>query len=318
MSEERIEDEQALPEIETVGEESPETEEAGLGTVLRVAREERGLTYAQIFRVTRVQAYILEALENEQWDRLPSPVFVTGFIRAYARALGLDEDRVVMLYQETAPSEKAPARIPVRRAPRSKKTLWLIAAAFLLIIGMVYYVWFTSPPASEKEPPLIVMNTHFETGSPIPGEHESPPQAGTEGALLSPERPAETLEPAGDQGSPFSGETAAAPSATITPAAASPPETASAQARGRRVLKARIRDRTWVKIYIDDRAPKEYIFRAGSEPEWTAERGFELIIGNAGGVDLEFDGKPMANLGAPGQVVRLKLPESYQRTTPQE
>lgn len=317
MPEERIEEEQKLPEIETVGEESPESEEAGLGTVLRLAREECGLTHAQVFRVTRVQPYILEALENEQWDRLPSPVFVTGFIRAYARALGLDEDRVVMLYQETAPREKAPPRILTRRPHRSQKTPWLIGAAFILIIGMVYYVWFTSPPASEEEPPLLVMNTPAETESPIPGEPESPRPAPTETGP-SPELSSPPSEPTQGRSGPSPAETAAAPAGAIMPAPGPPPEPGDTQTRGRRLLKAHVKERTWVKIYVDDRPPKEYIFRAGSEPEWTAERGFELIIGNAGGMDLEFDGKPMADLGAPGQVVRLRLPESYERSTARE
>jgi hypothetical protein len=76
-------------------------------------------------------------------------------------------------------------------------------------------------------------------------------------------------------------------------------------------LMANIRERTWIKIYVDDGDPKEYIFKPGSRHEWKARKGFDLTIGNAGGIDLEFNGEKIENLGAPGQVVRLVFPQYY-------
>jgi hypothetical protein len=76
-------------------------------------------------------------------------------------------------------------------------------------------------------------------------------------------------------------------------------------------LTARVRERTWIKIYVDDGDPKEYIFNPGNRHEWKARKGFDLIIGNADGIDLEFNGEKIENLGAPGQVVRLVFPQYY-------
>jgi cytoskeleton protein RodZ len=63
---------------------------------------------------------------------------------------------------------------------------------------------------------------------------------------------------------------------------------------------------------------KEYVFAPSDTPEWEAEKGFELLIGNAGGIVLEFNGKKMDNLGKQGQVVRIKLPEEEERSSARE
>ena len=79
------------------------------------------------------------------------------------------------------------------------------------------------------------------------------------------------------------------------------------------ILKANVREKTWVRIFVDDQDPKEYIFTPGSHPEWKAKEGMELLIGNAGGISFEFNGVQIENIGNPGQVVRLSLPEGYKR-----
>ena len=59
----------------------------GVGDTLRTERERRGLDHTQVSEMTRIRPYILEALEREQWDRLPPRVIVSGFIRSYSRSL---------------------------------------------------------------------------------------------------------------------------------------------------------------------------------------------------------------------------------------
>jgi hypothetical protein len=81
------------------------------------------------------------------------------------------------------------------------------------------------------------------------------------------------------------------------------------------LLKGYVTERTWLRISIDGLEPKEYTFGPADKPEWKAERDFELLIGNAGGIILEFNGKKMDNLGKQGQVVRIKLPKDEERNT---
>jgi len=84
------------------------------------------------------------------------------------------------------------------------------------------------------------------------------------------------------------------------------------------LLKGHVTERTWVRISIDGLKPKEFTFSPSDKPEWKAKKGFELLIGNAGGIVLEFNGKKMDNLGKQGQVIRIKLPEDEERSTPKD
>ena len=80
------------------------------------------------------------------------------------------------------------------------------------------------------------------------------------------------------------------------------------------VLKAIVKERTWIRVGIDNEKPKEYILSPENRPQWRAARVFELLIGNAGGIDLEFNGKKMEDLGKQGQVIRLRLPIEDERS----
>ena len=83
-------------------------------------------------------------------------------------------------------------------------------------------------------------------------------------------------------------------------------------------LTAHIRETTWLKIFIDNQDPKEYIFQPNEHHQWKATKGFELLIGNAGGLDLELNGEAINSVGTPGQVVHLRLPNGYERRISQE
>jgi len=69
------------------------------------------------------------------------------------------------------------------------------------------------------------------------------------------------------------------------------------------------RETTWLRISTDDGDPEEFILRKGEKLERSAKKGFTLLIGNAGGVRVSFQGRDLGDLGTPGRVIRLRLPE---------
>jgi hypothetical protein len=77
------------------------------------------------------------------------------------------------------------------------------------------------------------------------------------------------------------------------------------------VLTGIVSMRTYVKIYVDDNPPKEFIFQPGARPQWTAREGFDVVVGNAAGIEFEFDGERRGNLGKPDSVVRIGFPEDF-------
>ena len=67
---------------------------------LKAAREARGLSLNDVFDATRVSRINLEALENDDFDRLPPPVYTRNFIRKYAQAVGVDEKPILDRYEK--------------------------------------------------------------------------------------------------------------------------------------------------------------------------------------------------------------------------
>jgi cytoskeleton protein RodZ len=65
----------------TKGPEEPVESTLGLGATLRAEREKRGMSLDQVVSVTKLRKQMIDALENEEWGKLPPPVFVRGFIR---------------------------------------------------------------------------------------------------------------------------------------------------------------------------------------------------------------------------------------------
>lgn len=89
------------------------------GEHLRREREMRGVSLEEVAAATRISTRFLQAIENEQWERLPGGVFNRGFLRSIARFLGLDEDSLVAEYElgvedhiETHSAPPATSKIP--------------------------------------------------------------------------------------------------------------------------------------------------------------------------------------------------------------
>lgn len=135
-----------------------------LGEKLRKLREQYRMSYADIAKATRIQVKYLERLERGEYDQLPAEVYVRGFLRSYARYLGLDDDAFLKLYdkekhirehlgyeeRETSPLQ-APALQAFIITPRILVTLLLV----LVLGGVALYVFFEFR-SFVAEPSLIV------------------------------------------------------------------------------------------------------------------------------------------------------------------
>jgi cytoskeleton protein RodZ len=72
---------------------------------------------------------------------------------------------------------------------------------------------------------------------------------------------------------------------------------------------------TWIRVQVDDGQVSEELLPAGAGREWTAARRFVLTVGNAGGLEIDLNGKRMPALGARGAVIqKLVLPPEAQGT----
>lgn len=114
----------------------PET----IGSQLRSAREEKGLTLEDIAAQTRIPRRHLESLETSDWERLPAPTYTTGFAKSYASAVGLDRTEIAERLRDemggvrqayTAAEVFEPAD-PARRMPK-----WLVFGAIAAVLVLV-------------------------------------------------------------------------------------------------------------------------------------------------------------------------------------
>ena len=295
----------------------------GLGALLKSEREKRDVSIDQITKLTRLRRHFIEALEAEDWRHLPAPVFVRGFIRAYARALNLDEDKVFDLYEGTTPPDMSVPQ-PVVAAPPPRKIPILVVGA-AVVVGIIVAIYFLrgdrvpqTPKAPKTESIAERSATPSEPAEQRKTDTEEKALAAIEEAVTDPaailtafmddihkptdflaeERLAQHLAGTQTASGPAPGR-----SETTEPPAAAPTEWL--------ILRGIVKARTWVRIYVDDQAPKEFIFQPGSRPQWKGKQGFSVLIGNAAGIDFEFNGEEVRALGNLGQVVRLNFPEGF-------
>jgi cytoskeletal protein RodZ len=146
-----------------------------IGSRLRAAREAKGLTLNQLADQTRVRVAALEAIEAGDFERLPEPIYVQSYLRAFAQAVGLPVEPVLEAFRRAAPSMPAPSAVAVavsRRTietrPSSSVSVGGIVAvlAVLAAIGGYLFISFRSQAISN---PAAVQTPSTATISDPPG-----------------------------------------------------------------------------------------------------------------------------------------------------
>lgn len=145
---------------------------AGEGAILRKAREEKGWSYRDVEETIKIRARYLEALENENYEFLPGPIYTKGFLRTYSRLLGLDTEQIVSYYissvdQDMEQEIHAPL-IPIQSTPVWFKPTIVVVMAVLavaIVVGISFFSQGNSDPNSSgfKPSPLP---TAPQTGTP--------------------------------------------------------------------------------------------------------------------------------------------------------
>jgi cytoskeleton protein RodZ len=234
------------------------------GERLKRERELREVTLAEITAATRIGPRFLEALENEDWNKLPGGVFNRGFVRSIARYLGLDEEGLLGDYDLAYAAHLTPTlEKPENRIPPPPR--WLPFAAVLgflaVLAGLIFggiYGWKKYKEYRARK-----------TGAPSALLAHS-------GALPAP--------------------TVLASSVPATPAQSTPdvPTLEPLQ------LLVSTGSPTRVRIIADGKLMLDAELASGENRHFTASDRFEVFAGNSSAVLLELNGRAMPPLGAPG------------------
>ncbi|MEX0829159.1 MAG: RodZ domain-containing protein [Nitrospirales bacterium] len=279
-----------------------------LGDYLKQARKKKGLSLEKVASQTRIQEHHLQALEAEDFANLPAKVFAKGFVRSYAKALGLDEEEALQhflqtsgnFYDQLQPDQSQPhVQVKLDAAPRQRNNWSLIIGALVLIaVGAIWYglpkQQDTPIALSEPETPVPIEPIQPLVQKPNPTENITPiTPVDSEPREVSPPLP-EIVLPKSQPITPIFGE----------PSPPSPPPADEATADGSHTLEIEATQLTWVVVQSDQQAPKEALLQPGQRITWKANQQFQLTLGNAAGVVIRMNGQPQGPFGKPGQVVR--------------
>jgi len=116
-----------------------------LGERLREAREARGLSLSDVADQIRIRSVYLAAIEDENWSAVGAPVYVRGFLRTYARFLGIDPEEAVASFSKTLPAQPEPPNSGRKAADREATLpvgsilLWVAGAVAVVLIAFVVY-----------------------------------------------------------------------------------------------------------------------------------------------------------------------------------
>jgi cytoskeleton protein RodZ len=297
------------------------------GAYLRQLREEKAISMEEIASRTKININYLKALEEDDLGKIPNEVFAKGFIRSYARCLALEEHEVLTRFEELAASyyhqKVEQIRTEQQKESQQKELVkrkqmliqWgaglavLVIAGGLFIQNAVEHQRRQMPGAAEKiqGPESSEQPTEIQTINPPKGQSEeflAPADQNTETSpvpfTMNPPKPTAINPPAAS--APLERKPAVAKKEQ-TPNM--PPETQQKPVLlDTLTLKIEAVERSWVLVKIDDSVIKEVILNPGEKADWTARKQFRLSLENAGGVKVEFNGKPLDPLGPRGVVVK--------------
>ncbi|MFF8811233.1 helix-turn-helix domain-containing protein [Streptomyces pactum] len=259
---------------------SREDDRLSVGQALQQARIHAGLSVDEVSQTTRVRVPLVRAIEQDDFSRCGGDVYARGHIRALARAVGLDPAGLVARYDEEhggrpEPTPAAPLFEAERISSEPRRPNWTAAmvAAIVVVVGFVGFTLFTGGGSGD-------------------------------GGTVAEEAPEKTP--------------AATPPTTGKPAAPEPEPTGSA-------IAAAPADKVTVKLSADDgqswisardhngRLIHEGVLRQGDSRTFTDSKRIDLVLGNAGAVQLFVNGKEVEEVGENGQVQRL----SYTKGDPE-
>lgn len=147
----------APAELRSMGEASPT-----VGAVLKRQREAKLMSLAEVARVTRIPLHTLEAIERDRFDDLPGEVFIRGFLKSYARAIGATPQDIIAQYassRRVATVNPLPVASPVQAASEGQGRRFGVAIAFvLLLILFTLALSIVLKPRGRDMPPELSFN----------------------------------------------------------------------------------------------------------------------------------------------------------------
>ena len=296
-----------------------------VGETLRAERVRRKLELDQISKELKISSRFLDAIETGEYDKLPGGVFTKSFVRQYARLLGLDEEdlagqvqRVLEPPPDVPQLASRPKADSVFHVPKMEewervgesRFRWSgsLSAAALLVVALLIcsgvYTWMQRPRPAEPAP----VSTQAAPPQTAPATQPVAPATAPAGnaPASAPENAAAASNPnpaAPNPAAPPPSEPAAEAKAP-TPSQASTPVTKVARSDANATVRVEVTasEPVWVLARNDGKFAFSGTLEANQTRTVEATDTVLLRLGNAGGVTITLNGKPVGQVGPKGQV----------------
>lgn len=264
-----------------------------IGEILKNAREKKGITIQQAEEDTKIRAKYLIALEDENYDHIPGKVYVKGFLNNYASYLGLDSQELIATLKQSLPEEsvikplnhtsQAMNKKKYRKRYRFKpKYLRYLAGFAALVLLWAFAQWY---------PTWIHGNTAVETKNNTKVAEKQPTnkKADTKSANNKNKQQENPSTAQGNQQQP-----------AVQPDQSQ--QTQQNQSGTHLVLNAD-KGVSWVSVTVDGVNVFSGNINQGETKNFDGKDKIAIRLGNAGAVNVTFNGKNYGYLGGMGNVV---------------
>ncbi len=288
------------------------------GDKLKREREMRRISLDEISESTKIPRRYLELLERESFETLPGGVFNKGFVKAYARFLGLDEEQAVADYvavskEEPPPEDQFPLEIhekPNRELNPRKSKLPLIGAVVALV-GVLggYAVWRGRIKQAENAVNTVAAaspesgNTGQDKTSAAAEPKPAHPAAMVQTVPATRSQPVDYQPVTVTQGREIA--RAEVPAAAPARPAPDPAHTKPVLSKKDFFVVIKAKEDAWISVIADGRRVSHGTLRANKQRFIRADKQIIVTTGNAGGIDVSFNGRPLGAIGSESEARTL-------------
>lgn len=290
-----------------------------LGEYLKREREAKNISLEEISKKTRISIKILIALESDDKSKLPGDTFNKGFLRAYAKYVGLDVSDVLRMYDQSykdiqMPYEEFKREVVEDFYDKKPKNLRALLA-LLLIVTAIFFIIYSFSSDDEKDIETEVTDTkevlveQQENDDNSADEEENNKEEAKEEEQEEEQQQGEQEEQE-EQGEQEQPKKQIEKEMADQKALPEKQESMSAKETGtEHKLVLRADGIVWVELQIDDDDPYEFTLNNGEIYKKTASDRFQIKVGNAGKLRIEFDGEDLGKIGEEKEVRKITLPK---------
>jgi len=260
-----------------------------IGAELRSERLRKGLRLDQIASETKIRIHLLEAMEDDHFNLLPNGLLARSFLRQYAHTLGLNEGEIIASFKEQSDQlpEPLPEPLPESRPwhlPHIPELLWVLAAIFAC--SGAYRLWQDRQRPPAETVIRAVGPRPVSKADVSPSARDDPPKTKLRSQVVSDRRTILALPMEAQPSEPRPVQDSDAQEIHVAFTATEP---------------------VWLSIMSDGTQAYRGTLEGQQSKEFGASSKMTVLIGNAGGLEVSLNGRPVGPIGGRGEVQFLLL-----------